>query len=492
MKFKTKLIITFLAIIILPLILMVCSFFYIGMTIVHNSDLSYGIDNSDYSTISDSLSSFSGTTDELFAELSDTAVNSTFRLEDSEYLSQMNANAYKLSSYLLVRKNREIYYSGNQMAAERIFDRLPAYGQYTPDSNSGYYYNDMQKLVKQIDFEFSDGEQGSLFLITRVNSVISKDLLISLFFTILLILVVTGIILTQWIYKSVFAPVTQLNVAMKHIADGNFEYRLSSEDDNEIGELYRNYEDMRLRLKESSEEKIQNENQNRELISNITHDLKTPITAIKGYAEGIIEGVADTPEKIDRYIKIIYTKANDMNRLINELTYYSGINSSRIPYNFLRMNLDEFFQDCVEDVGMDLESQNIKLSYSNLADPDTRIIADPEQLKKVIDNIIGNSVKYLDKPEGIINIRILDRNDSVQIEIEDNGKGIAAKDLGKIFERFYRTDASRNSSMGGSGIGLSIVKKIIEDHGGYIWASSKEGVGTCMHFVIRKYKEVEV
>ena len=88
-------------------------------------------------------------------------------------------------------------------------------------------------------------------------------------------------------------------------------------------------------------------------------------------------------------------------------------------------------------------------------------------------------------------IRILDEVDSVRVEIEDNGKGISTKDLGKIFERFYRTDASRNSSTGGSGIGLSIVKKIIEDHGGYIWATSKDGEGTCLHFVIRKYREAE-
>ena len=118
------------------------------------------------------------------------------------------------------------------------------------------------------------------------------------------------------------------------------------------------------------------------------------------------------------------------------------------------------------------------------------MIADPEQLKRVINNIIGNSVKYMDKEKGEIDIRILDELDSIRVEIEDNGKGIAAKDLPKIFERFYRTDASRNSSKGGSGIGLSIVKKIVEDHGGYIWATSKEGEGTCMHFVIRKYQEI--
>ena len=138
-----------------------------------------------------------------------------------------------------------------------------------------------------------------------------------------------------------------------------------------------------------------------------------------------------------------------------------------------------------------MESKNIALDYSNLVAPETLIIADPEQLKRVINNIIGNSIKYLDKPKGQIDIRILDELDSIRVEIEDNGKGIAAKDLPKIFERFYRTDTSRNSAQGGSGIGLSIVKKIIEDHGGYIWATSKEGEGTCMHFVIRKYQEAE-
>ena len=491
MKFKTKLIITFLIVILLPLLMSGVAFLAIGATLVHHSDVSYGIERSDYSTMSDSLTSFSDMTDGLYQLLAETANEDTQKLEDKEYLSQMNEEAMQLSSYLVVRKGEEVYYTGNETATRMLFSRLPAYGFENTDVNSGFYYNDMQKLVKQIDFRFSDGAEGSLFIVTKVNSVISKALLGYLFLAILIILVVTSMVLTQWISKGVLAPINKLNVAMQNIAEGNFEYRLTSEDTSEIGELYRNYEDMRLRLKESTEEKKQNEQQNRELISNITHDLKTPITAIKGYVEGIMDGVADTPEKMKRYIKTIYTKANDMNRLINELTYYSGIDSNRIPYNFHRINLAEFFQDCVEDVGLDLESKNIELNYSNLVDPDTRIIADPEQLKKVINNIIGNSIKYIDKPKGIINIRILDEVDSVRVEIEDNGKGIAAKDLGNIFERFYRTDASRNSAMGGSGIGLSIVKKIIEDHGGYIWATSKEGEGTCLHFVIRKYREAE-
>ena len=291
--------------------------------------------------------------------------------------------------------------------------------------------------------------------------------------------------------KDMIRPIKELGIAMHNISEGNFEYQMSNKYSGEVGTLYENYEDMRLRLKESTHDGIENERKNKELVSNISHDLKTPITAIKGYIEGIMDGVADTPEKMDKYIKTIYSKANDMDRLINELTLYSGIASNRVPYNFRRISVSEYFNDCIDEIGLDLESKNIELNFDSLVGPETVIIADPEQLSKVINNIVSNSIKYMDKTKGIIDIRILDQIDSVSIEIEDNGKGINQKDIPKVFERFYRTDSSRNSMQGGSGIGLSIVKKIIEDHGGYIWATSKEGEGTCIHFVIRKYEEVD-
>lgn len=325
----------------------------------------------------------------------------------------------------------------------------------------------------------------------KIDPHILRLFMTDILIAIIMILIISVFILKQWIHRGIVNPIWELNIAMKKIAEGNLDYRLDNHYAGEIGELFENYEDMRLRLKESTDEIVDNEKRNRELVSNISHDLKTPITAIKGYVEGIMDGVADTPEKMDRYIKTIYNKANDMNRLINELTIYSGIDNNRIPYNFQRINVSEYFNDCVEEVGLDLESKHIELNFYNLVSDDTMIIADPEQLKRVINNIVGNSIKYLDKEKGTIEIRILDEVDSIRVEIEDNGRGIAAKDLSRIFERFYRTDESRNSSKGGSGIGLSIVKKIVEDHGGYIWATSKESEGTCMHFVIRKYREVD-
>ena len=203
-----------------------------------------------------------------------------------------------------------------------------------------------------------------------------------------------------------------------------------------------------------------------------------------------MDGVASSPEKLDKYIRTIYNKANDMDKLIDELTFYSKIDTNKIPYVFAKININDYFEDCVEELGLELEAKNIDLGFFDYTEGPVTVIADAEQLKRVINNIVSNSVKYLDKKRGIINIRLKDEGDFVHIEIEDNGKGIAARDLPNIFERFYRTDSSRNSSRGGSGIGLSIVRKIVEDHGGRIWATSKESIGTVMHIVLRKHQEV--
>ncbi len=485
MKFRTRLVIMFLCIMFIPLLLTISAFFLIGSHI-EDTESDLGFTDKNNSSIY-TLESYSQITEEILEEVKEQISNDPARLEDTAYLDDIMRELRGKSSYIIVRKNDSVYYTGNESAAKKIFPNLPEYGNAMPNEETGYYYNDMKKLVKEIDFMFPDGSEGSFFIITKVSSLISRKVLSNMLFAFVLVMIFTGIVLTQWIQKGILTPINQLNTAMQNIAEGNLEYMLTTEEKGEIGELYRNYEDMRLRLKESTDEKFEHEKKNKELISNISHDLKTPITAVKGYVEGIMDGVADTPEKMDKYIKTIYNKANDMDRLINELTTYSGIDNNRIPYNFRRINVADYFRDCVEEVGLDLESKNIQLNYEDLVDPSVQIIADPEQLKRVINNIVGNSVKYLEKKNGIIDIRILDEVDSIRVEIEDNGKGIAAKDLPNIFERFYRTDASRNSSKGGSGIGLSIVKKIIEDHGGYIWATSKENEGTCMHFVIRKY-----
>ena len=336
--------------------------------------------------------------------------------------------------------------------------------------------SDSSQMVYDISLPQSSSSQVKLM---------AKDMIL----TATIILVFTALSVGLWIYRSIAVPLVKLKKATKNIKEGNLDFVLEVEGNDEFSQLCQDFEEMRKRLKESTEEKILMDKENKELISNISHDLKTPITAVKGYVEGIMDGVADTPEKMDRYVRTIYNKTNEMDHLINELTFYSKIDTNRIPYTFSKLNVEDYFSDCAEELGLEMETRGIELVYANYVEKGVQVIADGEQIRRVIHNIVSNAIKYMEKPRGIIQLRVKDVGDFIQVEIEDNGKGIAAKDLPYIFDRFYRTDVSRNSSKGGSGIGLSIVK-IMEDHGGKVWATSRLGIGTIMYFVLRKYQEV--
>ncbi len=498
MKLKTRLMVSFLIIILFPLVLAVCALFGFYRLQMRSMQQTYGLEEDETSTyMSNSIQLLNRHTKSNYDKLKSDAQKNASLLENEEYLNTENELLLEKNSFLVVVKEGEVIYSGYQSEDDAEKEKLEAQleGDMEGDTGSdvGFFLDDRMKvLIKQIDFTFEDGEDGKAFIVTDTAAELPemKEIFVDIAIAIILILILTAAILAVWLYRGIIIPIMKLQVATQNIMKGNLDFTIEADDNDEIGELCQNFEKMRQRLKESTEDSLAYERENKVLISNISHDLKTPITAIKGYVEGIMDGVADTPEKVDKYIRTIYNKASEIDMLINELTLYSQIDMNRIPYNFNKINVAEYFSDCIDELGLDMESRNVGLNYHNYTTVDTVIIADPEQLKRVINNIIGNSLKYMDKEFSYIDIRIRDVGDFIQVEIEDNGRGIAANDLPHIFDRFYRADASRNSRKGGSGIGLSIVKKIIEDHGGQIWANSDEGVGTVMFFVIRKYQEV--
>lgn len=492
MKIKTRLAIAFMTITVVPILLMYVA--VIGLTNYQGRTFqkTYGLSEELDLLSSNSTQVFNRMTQSAQRMIQKSVEEDPGRFEDPDYLDSINEELKKKYSCLMMRRGSEVVYAGS-LEAELLADSLPPYGEYDPGASGGFYLDgEEQHLIKQIDFLFPDKKEGSLFIVTNVGDYAPeiKSMIGEMLLAGVLIICFTGGILVMWVHRSILQPLHKMQEATKQIRDGNLDFALDVDSDDEIGMLCLDFEEMRIRLKESSDEKLQYDKESKELISNISHDLKTPITAIKGYVEGIQDGVASSPEKLGKYIRTIYNKANDMDRLIDELTFYSKIDTNKIPYNYSKIHVSEYFGDCIEDVGLDMETRGIELGYFNYVDDGVMIIADAEQMKRVINNIIGNSLKYMDKKKGILNIRIKDDGDFIQVVIEDNGKGISAKDVQFIFDRFYRTDSSRNSAQGGSGIGLSIVKKIIEDHGGRIWATSKEGIGTEIHFVLRKYQEV--
>lgn len=496
MKLKTRLIIAFITVITIPVLLSVTILCVMGRYQMSAIDKAYEISGTTVESFSNSMTVISRVTEKPYQELSEMARKSPQKMEDATSLEEFNKKLRDKKSYLLVRKEDTIIYVGTEMEeADHVILQLPEYGESESTSKNGVYLGgEVQALVKQVDFLYRDGDEGSAYIVSDVGNMIPEveEFLVSMVFCMILVLVFTGALLILWIYRGVMQPLGKMQLAAKNIKEGNLDFELKPTSDDELGQLCRDLEDMRKRLKDNAEEKIKYDKENKELISNISHDLKTPVTTIKGYAEGIMDGVADTPEKMERYIRTIYNKATEMNTLINELTLYTKIDTNRIPYNFNTLSVNAYFDDCAEDLAVEMESRNVEFGYFNYVADNVKIIADAEQIKRVVHNIVNNSLKYMDKPKGKINLRVKDVGDFVQVELEDNGKGIAAKDLPNIFDRFYRTDASRNSSKGGSGIGLSIVKKIIEDHGGKIWATSREETGTTMYFVIRKYQEVPI
>ena len=480
MKIKTRLVISLLLMVFLPVLCIFLMIGVLGRLKLESLEKMYGVDASaDYFV--NSLQAISETTDSIVSSIREEAAKNPDQFLNFAFLQDYNTELQERMSYLVLVKNDEVYYKGINANVDGMIARFSS-SSFNADSgtesdlseiaseNSGeaeaadndgtYFGGNVRALVRKINLQFSDGSGGSLYVVSSASALLPQ--------------------IRNFIIEAVVI-----------IASGDYNFKVEAKGTDEISDLCRDFETMREKLQQSEQEKTRYDKESRELISNISHDLKTPITAVKGYVEGIMDGVADTPEKMDRYIKTIYNKTNDMDRLINELTTYSKIDTNRMPYHFTIINVAAYFEDCAEEVNMELQEQNLMFTYTNNAGRNTSIIADPEQLKRVISNIISNSVKYMDKPQGKIDLRIMDAGDFIQVEIEDNGKGIDTRDLVNIFDRSYRTDAARNSSTGGSGLGLSIAKKIIEDHSGKIWARSELGHGTTMCFVIRKYQEGE-
>lgn len=489
MKISNRLWLSFFLMILMPIFILLIVVGEIVAFQLKQAKDTYGGKNGDYSILTNTTQAYENVTRESFLEIRQSIRENPERAFSEIWQARTQSELDEKNISMIIRKGKSVVFNGSGI--EDLNTMIPGYKETDEDSVVTITTSQYDRiLLRQIDFRTNSGEKGSVFLAITVRGILPEveNMVQALLVGVLGVFLISGIGMTMWASRGIVLPLRRLESATKRIREGDLNFTVETGRSDEIGELCKNFEQMRKRLKESSEEKLEQEQQYKILISNICHDLKTPITSIQGYVEGLMDGVANTPEKQEKYIRTIYNKASELNVLINELTIYSKLDTNRIPYNFQVLNVNGYFSDCMEELEVELETKGISLSYENNCDGGTGVIADPEQLTRVIHNIVSNAVKYMNKPEGRILLRVKDVGDFVQIEIEDTGKGIAARDLPFIFDRFFRADSSRNETKG-SGIGLSIVKKIINDHGGQIWATSTENVGTTMYFVLRKYQE---
>lgn len=414
------------------------------------------------------------------------------KLKDAKYIKALDDEFKEVYAGIILRKGSEIIYASEMLNNEFDLDTLPEFKEGLHERD---FYNQRSRFVmnSQNDFYFEDGTEASIFVVTNIELArqdINQARNIATLI-IIAILILTTLALTYSIYKDIIKGIRELTYAATEIKNGNLDYEMKKHSNDEIGELSLTFEEMRLKLKESLEMQRKYEENRKDLISNISHDLKTPIMSIKGHIEGIKDGIAHSPEKINKYIDTIYEKSKDMELLINELFLYSRLDLEKEEFDFQIVDIIEFLRFSVEDLSFDLEKigGEIRLNYDN--EP-IFVNIDLQKLKRIVLNIVGNSIKYRGEGPLILDINVKKIEEEIVIEIRDNGKGISQENLSLIFDRFYRADKSRNTSVVGSGLGLAISKQIIEKHGGKIWAESKENVGTSIFFSLKEWEEGEI
>lgn len=289
-------------------------------------------------------------------------------------------------------------------------------------------------------------------------------------FLCLLILALSSTIITRLMTKSIEKPINDLARAADDIRGGNLDFEVMGSNYEEIDNLCNNFDIMRKELKRAALLEKSMKSERSMLLANISHDLKTPITSIKGYIEGIRDGIADTPEKMNRYLDTIYAKANTIDETVNNLSMFSKLELSRLNFTFSEFDINAFLSEFFESYRLDFEKNGITL-VNNISKEAVIVKADREKLSRVFSNLTDNAVKYRSGENPVIEASTMQNSGGIYITVTDNGIGIEEEELQNVFESFYRVDGSR--TIKGSGLGLGIVKQIIEKHGGKIWLKSE-------------------
>ncbi len=277
--------------------------------------------------------------------------------------------------------------------------------------------------------------------------------------------------------KSIFTPIRELTKSVDSMKRGEFNIDIIQSSDPDINKLCIAFDEMRIKIKESREiEKLHLEDR-KMLLANLSHDLKTPITSIKGYIQGIRDGVADTPEKTAKYLDTIYIKANIIEEMVNNMSLFAKLETDRLNFDFEIGDLNELLSQLAGEYSLDLANSDMKVDIQ-LSECPAPVKLDSQKLRRVFSNLIDNAIKYKKEGEGNILISSEVRGEGVFVKVSDSGIGIPKGDLDYVFDGFYRCNPARNLNIKGNGLGLGIAKQIVEKHSGKMWVKSEENEGT--------------
>ncbi len=276
--------------------------------------------------------------------------------------------------------------------------------------------------------------------------------------------------------RAISNPLRRLTTAASAVAYGDFDQQVPVRSKDELGQLSRTFNDMTSRLQAARQMQT-------DFLADVSHESRTPLTSIKGMVETLRDGAVDDPDVRDRFLSTIETETDRLIRLVNDLLLLSQADSEALNLRRDSTDLSELVKTSIDQFSH--KSTEKELDLQTEINPDTpTVLIDPDRIEQVLINLLDNAIKY-SRPNGTVTVIVTPGKDqSVLVQVRDEGIGIPTEDLSHIGQRFYRTDKARSRAEGGAGLGLAIAKAFIEAHGEQLWIESNEGAGTTVSFTL--------
>ena len=425
------------------------------------------------------------------SKIAENYVDAYQKIENMDFSAgdwEQYAKAVQPYDFRLIVRNengKELYYNvrhNEEEGAEPLYDKEKENG-----TLNGYIIENVTLLVtrqsidgRAYDLYFASSvDEKSIFGMDRgmFESFIIAFLVVGIF-SIMIILMLSQL-MTKKLIKMIMKPVNMLGDAAGRIIEGDLDTAIDYMDADEFQPVCKSFDLMQLHLKEQMEKNLAYEKARTEMVSGISHDLRTPLTSIKGYIKGMLDGIAGTEEKRQEYLSVAYKKACDMEKLLAKLFYFSKLETGNMPFYFQEVPMQIYMEDYVAEKAVEMQTKGgqIRGKFDALAGVKCKI--DREQMQRVFDNLVENSCKYACPKEQLeICVEAFwnpDRSDQIRLVFSDNGQGMEPEKLKHVFEQFYRGDEARNAACDGNGLGLYVCRYIIEKHGGTVRADGNEG-----------------
>ena len=390
------------------------------------------------------------------------------------FAGELGNDGYKLH----VIKNGDRVYSNDEHLPPNIMTFLENVS-WTEDGKTFYAYGATiigKKTGEYTVIAVNGGDKDDISVMQKNQFEIALKTFVVIGLLAIAIIMIVSQFFTSWLLKRIMRPINALTDGANRIVRGNLSEPVVYEGKDELSSVCSTFNQMQKHLQEERDRNASYEKARTDMIAGISHDLRTPLTSVKGYIKGLRDGVANTPEKQEQYLAIAYNKASEMDVLLQKLFYFSKLETGNLPLSLNDEDLGDFVQKFAQQSKAELAQLNVKISteckYGN-----NSVQIDTEQMHRVLSNLTENSLKYAGSEQLTLKISVWRENEVIHLSFADNGKGVPEEELANLFMQFWRGDESRGKrDGGGSGLGLNIVKYIVEAHGGSVSARNDHGL----------------